>query len=377
VGVGIGNALIGDLEQLMVTRAVRRQSLFRMWGPNSECWRAEDELQQMYSGRRCLLLPSATVVLSLLLELLDFDRGREILISPFGWISNWSCVQRAGLRVRYLPLDEDLQLQPAAVAERITDRTAAVIVTHLMGRGQQGVQEIAEICRARDVPLLEDVAQSFGVSVRGRRAGTFGLAAWCSLNHHKVISAGDGGFAVVRDPALFARLSALHDQGCVVVDGDRHPHPELEPGLSLRVSELMAAVLRAQLARYHLIRARILRLYDALARACSAELGLELLPASDGDLPFTLLFRRPPSAAYPSLMDSNWHVASEVSWLGEEFLRSARRDESLDATLENLRSVSALGAGFIDPYLAIPTGLKLTDRPEAATEVAQRLREEL
>jgi dTDP-4-amino-4,6-dideoxygalactose transaminase len=372
--MGIGNALIDGLEELMVTRVVRRRSLFRMWGPDSECWRAENELQQMYSGGRCLLLPSATMAVSLLLELLDFERDREVLIAPFGWVSNWSCIREAGMRIRFLPLDEDLQLQPASVDERITDRTAAVIVTHLMGRGQQGIEETAEICRSRDVPLLEDVAQCFGVSVRGRRAGTFGLAAWCSLNHHKIMSTGDGGFAVVRDEPLFARLTARHDQGSVLVDGKRRPHPEPEPGLSLRVSELTAAVLRAQLARYHLIRTRILALYEALDRACSTELGLEPLPPNDGDLPFTVLFRRPPGASYPSLLDSGWHVASQVSWLEEEFSRAARRDADLDATLENLRSVSALGSGFIDPYLAIPTGLRVTDDPEDAPAAVRRLK---
>jgi dTDP-4-amino-4,6-dideoxygalactose transaminase len=348
-----------------------------MWGPDSECWRAEDELQQMYSGGRCLLLPSATMALCLLLELLDFDREREVLIAPFGWISNWSCIRRSGLQIRYLPLDQDLQLQPGSVAERITDRTAAVIVTHLMGRGQQRVPEIAQICHDRGIPLLEDVAQSFGVAVRGRRAGTFGLAAWGSLNHHKIVSTGDGGFAVVRDEALFARLTARHDQGCILVDGRRRPHPELEPGLSLRVSDLTAAVLRAQVARYHLIRARILARYEALDRACRAELGLELLPPNDGDLPFTLLFRRPPGTAYPSLEESGWHVASQVSWLEEDFSRAARTDEELNATLGKLRAVSAVGSGFIDPYLAIPTGMRMTDPPEDAPEVLVRLKEQL
>jgi dTDP-4-amino-4,6-dideoxygalactose transaminase len=375
--VGIGNSLIGDLEELMATRVVRRRSLFRMWGPKSECWRAEDELQQMYPGGRCLLLPSATMALALLLELLDFERGREVLITPFGWLSNWSCIRRSGLQIRYLPLDEDLQLQPESVAERITDRTAAVIVTHLLGRGQQRVEEIAEICRAREIPLLEDVAQSFGVSVRGRRAGTFGLAAWCSLNHHKIVSTGDGGFVVVADEPLFARLTARHDQGCILVDGKRRPHPELEPGLSLRVSELTAAILRAQLARYHLIRSRVLALHEALNRSCRAELSLELLPHNDGDLPLTVLFRRPSGTSYPSLLDSDWHVASQVSWLEEEFSRAARKDQDLNGTLENLRSVSAVGSGFIDPYLATPIGLKVTDDPANAPEAVRRLKERL
>ena len=126
--------------------------------------------------------------LALVLELLDLEPGREVLIPAFGWLSNWSCIRRAGLVPRFLPLDDDLQIRADAVAERLTPRTGAVIVTHLMGRGHQEIAAIAALCAERGVPLLEDIAQSFGVAIGGQRAGTYGLAAWCSLNHHKLVS---------------------------------------------------------------------------------------------------------------------------------------------------------------------------------------------
>jgi dTDP-4-amino-4,6-dideoxygalactose transaminase len=379
--MGIGNQLIGDVERLLVAQTLGRRSLFRMTGARSQCWRAETDIEQTYPGMRCLLLPSATMGLALLLELIDIEPGREVLITPFGWLSNWSCIRRSGLVPRFLPLDRDLQLDPAEVEKRITERTGAVIVTHLMGRGQQRVADIAAVCTKHKIPLLEDIAQSFGISVEGQRAGTFGAAAWCSLNHHKLLSVGDGGFVLVRDERLFARLSCLHDQGCIMRDGARRPAAELEPGLSLRSTDLAAAVLRAQIARFNFIRNRILRLNEALASACASDLGVEILAPHRGDVPFTVLFRRPPkmnypsNVSYPSLAESGWHVAAHVPWLATTFADAARDDASLAATYNHLAATSAVGAGFVDPYYAIPLGLSVTDTAAEVPAAVQKLRE--
>ncbi|HEY7531416.1 MAG TPA: aminotransferase class V-fold PLP-dependent enzyme, partial [Nitrospiraceae bacterium] len=347
--MGLGNDLIGDLEHLLTQQTVRRQSLFRMIGVDSQCWRAERDLERMYPGMRCLLLPSATIGLSLLLETLGLEPGQEVLITPFGWLSNWSCISRAGLTPRFLPLNDQLQLDPEQVAERITERTGAVIVTHLMGRGQQAVGDIARLCGERRIPLLEDIAQSFGVSIGKRRAGTFGTAAWCSLNHHKILSTGDGGFILARDEKLFAQMTALHDQGCVLQDGKRQTSMRVEPRLSLRVNELTAAVLRAQIARYNVLRTRILAVHEAVVEALTTTLDVEIIPCSDGDIPFTVLFKRPSRMRYPSLADSGWHVAANVPWLASTMTDSAKADAAVAITLDHLAATSAIGAGFVDP----------------------------
>ncbi len=360
--MGLGDDLIGDLEQLLAARAIGRKALFRMIGPSSQCWRAEGDIEQMYPGMGCRLLPSASVGLALVLENLALERGKEVLISPFGWLSNWSCIMTAGLEPRFLSLDSDLQLRADAVAARITDRTGAVVVTHLMGRGQQDVATIAQVCAARGVPLLEDIAQSFGVSVNGRRAGTFGAASWCSLNHHKILSTGDGGFVLVRDPETFSRVSARHDQGCIVRNGSRRPADDVEPGVSLRVNELTAAVLRAQLARFNLLRTLVLKRHREVSEAVESRLGLRVVPPHAGDVPFTVLFERPTGMQYPSLAESGWHVASNVPWLSASALES---DPDFAHTLRHLQRVAAIGAGFIDPYYAIPNGLRITDTLDA------------
>lgn len=374
--MGIGGELVGDLEQLLVSRTLRRRTLFR-FHPASQSWRAEKEIEETYPGAQCLLLPSATLGLAMLLDVLAIERGREVLIPPFGWVSNWSCIRRAGLVPRFLPLDDQLQIRATAVEERLSDQTGAVIVPHLLGRGQQEIRAIASLCAARGVPLLEDIAQSFGVSVTGQRAGTFGVGSWCSLNHHKILSTGDGGFVLVRDPALFERLSARHDQGNTIRDGKRRPASTIEPGLSLRVSELVSSVLRAQLARYHLVRTRIHALHEVVANACQTRLGLELIPPHPGDIPFTVFFRRPGAGEYPTLATAGWHVAANVPWLSEDFARAARADAELVETMERLNTVCAVGAGFIDRYHGIELGLGITDPPSTVDALIRQLEAKL
>jgi hypothetical protein len=276
-----------------------------------------------------------------------------------------------------LPLNNALQIDYKQVTTRINERTGAVIVTHLMGRGQQAVPRLAAYCAEHGIPLLEDIAQSFGISVMGRRAGTFGVGAWCSFNRHKMLSTGDGGFVLVKDRLIFERLCALHDQGCVLDQGKRKPAATLEPGLSLRVPELTAAILRAQLARFHLVRSRILTHNRLLTKECEAIHGLRMICTHEGDVPFTVLFGRPSKMNYPSLADSGWHIAPNVSWLATAFKDAIKADTDLADTLHRLEVTSAIGAGFVDPYYSVPLGLRITDPPSEIVQVISALRSTL
>jgi len=375
--MGIGGELVGDVEELMVIRTLRSRSLFRMIGTRSQCWKAEQEIEQAYPGMRCLLMPSATMSLSIVLELLDLKPGQEVLITPFGWVANWSCIVRAGLVPRFLPLDNNLQLSADAVRARINANTGAVIVTHLQGRGQQTIAGIADICRDAGIPLLEDIAQSFGVKIAGQRAGSFGAAAWCSLNHHKMLSTGDGGFVLVRDEAMFQRVCARQDQGNNLREGKRKAAENLEPGLSLRTHEITASILRAQIARYHFIRTRITRLHALVSDALKKELKLELLPTHQGDIPFSTFFRLPPGARYKSQAETGWHVADNVPWLADRFRQNLQQDPELATTIENMRQAAAVGSGFVDAYHGIVLGIGINDAPEAVDQLIKQLKEVL
>jgi len=98
-------------------------------------------------------------------------------------------------------IDETLTLDPADIKRKIT-------------LGNPGhLDEIVKIAEENDLILIEDCAQAFGASFRGKSVGTYGQMGAFSLNVYKTITAGDGGIVVTNDKNLYKRAFAIHDQG--------------------------------------------------------------------------------------------------------------------------------------------------------------------
>lgn len=100
---------------------------------------------------------------------------------------------------------QTLGMDPEALAASISDRTRAVIATHLYGVPCQ-IVEIAGISKAHGSALIEDCAHCFGAAVGTRKVGTFGDAGCFSFETSKVINTMGGGMVAVRDRALGTRV---------------------------------------------------------------------------------------------------------------------------------------------------------------------------
>src|SRR5262249_13838403 len=144
-------------------------------------------------------------------------------------------------------------LDVTRLSEAISDRTKAVIVSHLHG-GLVPMREVMAVCAARGVVVVEDAAQCPGATVQGRPAGAWGDVGVVSFGGSKLLSAGRGGALLTRraDVAQRARL--------VLGRGNNLVAP---------LSELQAAVLLPQLgmlsARHERRAASVRRLGELLA----------------------------------------------------------------------------------------------------------------
>lgn len=127
----------------------------------------------------------------------------------------------------------------------LSDRTRAIIVTHLFGNPCE-MDEIMELARRREIPVIEDCAQAFMAEHDAKRVGGIGAIGCFSLQQGKHITSGEGGIVTTNDDALARRMFLFINKAWGY--GDKNPdHYFL--ALNYRMSELQGAVLVAQLEK--------------------------------------------------------------------------------------------------------------------------------
>lgn len=203
---------------------------------------------------------SGTTALEIALRCLDVAGG-EVLVPSLTFAATAYAVQHAGARPVFVDCGPDMQLDPEDAARKIGPETRAVVTVHIGGYISESMPRLAELCAERDVPLIEDAAHAHGASLEGRMAGSFGRISAFSFFSTKVVASGEGGILVTDDEAMAERARILRNQGKV-----RNSNYHEGSGLSARLTEMQALVLRAQLSEAEdqiAARRRLARVYDA------------------------------------------------------------------------------------------------------------------
>jgi len=144
-----------------------------------------------------------------ILKALNLPAGGEIVMPALTFWVMPEIARQAGLTPVFADVDPaTFNVTPPAIERAITPRTVAVVPTHLWGLPCD-MDEIVALAHRHGIAMIEDCAHALGATYRGRPVGTFGDAAIFSFQTLKPLNAYGGGMAVVRDPALAARVAAL------------------------------------------------------------------------------------------------------------------------------------------------------------------------
>ena len=184
--------------------------------------------------------------------------GDEVLVPSVTWPTQIWSLMMAGLNVRFVDVDpRTLNIDPDDVERRITPKTRAISVVHLMGNPCD-MDRLAQICRKHNLLMVEDCCESLGTKWNGQSVGTFGLAGAFSFffSHH--ITTMEGGMIGCRDGALsdLFRLLRAHGWGRDARHSEVAKAAGVDPrytfvnlGFNVRPMEIQAAFGLEQLGR--------------------------------------------------------------------------------------------------------------------------------
>jgi dTDP-4-amino-4,6-dideoxygalactose transaminase len=184
-------------------------------GLRGDLWEGDaiGELEQRFAEFTgvpdAVAVPSGRAGLRFILSALQLEPGSEVICSAFGYPVVPHLVRSLGYRLRFVDCEmETLGMDPDKLASEISDRTRAVIATHLYGVPCR-ISEIARVADAHGAALIEDCAHCLGASEKNRRVGSFGRFGYFSFETSKPINTLGGGIVTTRERGDAARIREI------------------------------------------------------------------------------------------------------------------------------------------------------------------------
>lgn len=265
---------VGSLEEEYVLRALR-SGWVAPTGPEVTAF--EEEMAARCGVRHAVALSSGTAALHLAMVDLGVRPGDVVIVATMTFVASANAVAYTGARPCFVDSGPDGNMDADLVDEAISDqrhrgrRVAAVMVVDLLGRCAD-YDRLRTVCERHGVPLLEDAAESLGATYRGRPAGSFGSASVLSFNGNKVMTTSGGGMLLTDNRDMADHCRFLSTQAREPVGHYEHR----EVGYNYRMSNLLAALGRAQLARLDRMIARRRAIREVYAAAVADVPGVEV-----------------------------------------------------------------------------------------------------
>jgi UDP-2-acetamido-2-deoxy-ribo-hexuluronate aminotransferase len=203
----------------------------------------EEKLAAYTGARHCITVANGTDALQIAQMALGIGPGDEVITPGFTYIATAETVALLGAKPVYVDIDpRTYNLDPALLEAAITPRTKAIVPVSLYGQCAD-FDAINAIAARHGIPVIEDAAQSFGATYKGRKSCNLSTIACASFFPSKPLGCyGDGGAIFTNDDELakVMRQIARHGQ-------DRRYH-HVRVGVNSRLDTLQAAIMLPKLA---------------------------------------------------------------------------------------------------------------------------------
>lgn len=273
---------VNEEEVEAVRKVLLSRKLFRYQGKNveTECTQFERELAHYIGNDYSLMVTSGTNALHLALKMLGVGPGDEVIVPCFTFFATPLAVIQAGAIPVITQVDDHLSISVSDIQKKITARTKAIIPVHIDGMNCD-MKSLISLSQKHKIPLIEDVAQAIGGSYGRKKLGSLGDFGCFSFNVDKIISCGEGGAITSNGPDNKKKAIILHDtcaQFGITHKEDLNGMPMT--ALSMRTSEISAAIMRVQLRKNEKILYRLRERKNTLIEELSKR-GIDAIKAHD------------------------------------------------------------------------------------------------
>ncbi len=271
---------VGELESKYVAETIA-SGWVAPAGPDLNVF--ESEVAQRVGVKHAVALSSGTAGLHLGLLALGVRSGDVVLTSTMTFVATANAITYVGAEPYFVDstretgnVDVVLMAEAASQVRASGRRIGALVPVDLLGKcaDMNGLTALAEDL---GVPLLVDSAEAMGASFGGRAAGSFGDASVLSFNGNKIMTTSGGGMLLTGDAGLAHRVRYLSNQARQPVTHYEH----VDVGYNYRLSNLLAALGRAQLARLDQIMARRRQIREGYRAAFAGVAGVSIFGGDD------------------------------------------------------------------------------------------------
>lgn len=336
--IPFNKASISELEERNVIDALRNSKLS---GDGKYTMKVYEQVRQRFGIERMLLTTSGTTALEMASILIDLAPGDEVIVPSFTFSSTVNAFLLRGAKPVFCDIRPDtFNMDETLIEGLVTPKTRAVYCVDYAGIPceMDAINEIANKC---GLFVIEDAAQAVGSTYKGRYAGTLSEFGCYSFHETKNYAMGEGGGIVLNEEKYLERAEIIREKGTnrrQVLKGWMDKYTWHDIGSSFLPSDLLAAVLSAQLERYDEIMKKRLMIWNTYHE--------QLKPLEEAGK-----LRR---AVVPEHIQHNGHMYNIV--LPSDSIRKA--------IVEKLKESGIMAYICYVPLHSAPMGRKLGNRPE-------------
>lgn len=205
----------------------------------------EEKLAHFTGVKHAITCSNGTDALLLAMMALGIKPGDEIITTPFTFIATAETIAFLGAKPIFVDIDEtSYNIDATKLEEKITSKTKAIIPVSLYGQIAD-MDALQTIASHFNIPIIEDGAQSFGATYKGKKSGNVSLIGTTSFFPAKPLGCfGDGGAVFTSDDDLAEKMRSMRVHG----QSKRYHHKYI--GMGGRLDTLQAAILNVKIEHY-------------------------------------------------------------------------------------------------------------------------------